>query len=201
MGAAAFILADIVGVTYANVVLAAIVPALLYYISLFALVHFYSLRNNLKPDHSLPIADHLAGLAQRWHLLLPLVFMVYLLIQRFSLMTVGAYTTLLIIAIAMIRKSTRMGPAKLLESLLAGAKSAAEVAIPSAVAGIIVGTLVQTGMALKLQRWLLDIAGDSLVISLSGAMVLTIILGMGMPTSAAYLVSAILVAPALQELK
>ncbi len=200
MGAAAFILADIVGVTYAEVVVAAIVPALLYYISLFALVHFHSLRNDLKPDLSLPIANHLAGLAQRWHLLLPLVVMVYLLVQRFSLMTVGAYTTLLIVAVAMVRRATRMGPAKLLESLLAGAKSAAEVAIPSAVAGIIVGTLVQTGMALKLQRWLLDLAGDSLAISLSGAMVLTIILGMGMPTSAAYLVSAILVAPALQEL-
>ncbi|MDE0213290.1 MAG: TRAP transporter large permease subunit, partial [Deltaproteobacteria bacterium] len=66
--------------------------------------------------------------------------------------------------------------------------------------GIIVGTLVHTGMALRLQRWLLDMAGDSLAISLSGAMILTIILGMGMPTAAAYLVSAILVAPALQTL-
>ncbi|MGI9383780.1 MAG: TRAP transporter permease [Methyloligellaceae bacterium] len=200
MGAAAFVLADIVGVSYAEVVYAAVVPALLYYTALFMLVHFYSLRNGLKPDHGLPIAEHLAGLKERWHLLLPLVVMIYLLISQFSLLTVGAYTTLLIVAISMVRKATRMNLKSIFEALLNGARAAAEVAVPSAIAGIIVGTLVQTGMALKLQRWLLDLAGNSLAISLAGAMVLTIILGMGMPTTAAYLVSAILVAPALQEL-
>lgn len=200
MGAAAFILADVVGVSYARVVLAAIVPALLYYVSLFMLVHFYSLRHGLKPDRALPVERHLAGLRERWHLLLPLGLMIFLIIQRFSLMTVGAYTTVLIIAVGMTRKATRMALRDLLAALLNGARSASEVAVPSAVAGIIVGTLVQTGLALKLQRALLDLAGDSLVISLFGAMVLTIILGMGMPTAAAYLVSAILVAPALQEL-
>jgi TRAP-type uncharacterized transport system fused permease subunit len=86
------------------------------------------------------------------------------------------------------------------EAMIRGVRATVEVAVPSAVAGIIVGTLVQTGMALKLQRWLLDIAGGSLMLSLAGAMILTIIFGMGMPTAAAYLVSAVLVAPALQEL-
>ncbi len=200
MGAAAFVLADIVGVSYAEVIFAAIVPALLYYAALFLLVHFYSLRNGLKPDIGLPLAEHLESLRARWHLLLPLVIMIYLLISQFSLMLVGASTTVLIIAISMLRKATRMGFNAMFEALMNGARAAAEVAVPSAVAGIIVGTLVQTGMALKLQRWLLDLAGDSLAISLAGAMVLTIILGMGMPTTAAYLVSAILVAPALQEL-
>ena len=71
MGAAAFILADVVGVRYVEVVSAAIVPAILYYTSLFLLVHFYSLRNGLKPDLDLPIREHLAGLAERWHLLIP----------------------------------------------------------------------------------------------------------------------------------
>ncbi|MGI9305233.1 MAG: TRAP transporter permease [Gammaproteobacteria bacterium] len=200
MGAAAFVLADIVGVSYAEVVFAAITPALLYYVSVFMLVHFYSLRNGLKPDLSRPFAESIAGLKARWHLLMPLGVMIYLLISRFSLMTVGAYTTLLIIAVSLLRKATRMNPKAIFEALLNGARAAAEVAVPSAVAGIIVGTLVQTGMALKLQRWLLDLAGNSLAISLAGAMVLTIVLGMGMPTTAAYLVSAILVAPALQEL-
>ena len=200
MGAAAFILADVVGVSYAEVVYAAIVPALLYYASLFMVVHFHSLRSGLKPDNELPIAEYLAGLRQRWHLLLPLALMIYLLISQFSLMTVGAYTTAFIVLVSLCRRSTWMGLNDLLTGLLNGARAASEVAIPSAVAGIIVGTLVQTGMALKLQRWLLDLAGDSLAMALVGAMVLTIILGMGMPTAAAYLVSAILVAPALQEL-
>ncbi len=200
MGAAAFILADVVGVSYAQVVLAAVVPALLYYLALFMLVHFYSLRTNLKPDRSLSTAEHMAGLVQRWHLLVPLALMVYLLASQFSLMTVGTYTTLAIVAISFARKVTRMHLRDVYDAVMNGVRSAAEVAIPSAVAGIIVGTLVQTGMALKLQRTLLDLAGNSLAVSLGGAMILTIILGMGMPTSAAYLVSAILVAPALQEL-
>ncbi len=200
MGAAAFILADIVGVDYPDVVIAAITPALLYYISLYAVVHFYSLRHGLKPQAGVSIAEHLEGLRERWHLLLPLAAMIFLLISRYSLMTVGAYTTILIVALAMLRKATRMAQGDLVQAVLNGAKAACEVAVPSAVAGIIVGTLVQTGMALKLQRWLLDLADGSLTISLVGAMILTIILGMGMPTAAAYLVSAILVAPALQEL-
>ena len=198
MGAAAFILADVVGVSYAEVVFAAIVPALLYYVSLFMVVHFHSLRSGLEPDRELPIAEYMAGLRERWHLLLPLALMIYLLISQFSLMTVGAYTAAFIIAVSMLRRSTWMGLKDLLAALLNGARAASEVAVPSAVAGIIVGTLVQTGMALKLQRWLLDLAGDSLALALGGAMILTIILGMGMPTAAAYLVSAILVAPALQ---
>ena len=200
MGAAAFILADIVGVDYADVVVAAITPALLYYVSLYAVIHFYSLRHGLGPQTGLSVSDYMEGLRERWHLLLPLAVMIFLLISRYSLMTVGAYTTVLIILLAMVRKATRMGIEDLVQSIRNGAKAACEVAVPSAVAGIIVGTLVQTGMALKLQRWLLDLAGGSLAISLVGAMILTIILGMGMPTAAAYLVSAILVAPALQEL-
>lgn len=200
MGAAAFILADIVGVDYSEVVIAAITPVLLYYISLYAVIHFYSLRHGLKPQKGVSISEHLEGLKERWHLLLPLGVMVALLISRYSLLTVGAYTTVLIILLAMARQATRMDLKDLVESVRNGARAACEVAVPSAVAGIIVGTLVQTGMALKLQRFLLDLAGGSLAISLVGAMILTIILGMGMPTAAAYLVSAILVAPALQEL-
>jgi TRAP transporter 4TM/12TM fusion protein len=200
MGAAAFILADIVGVDYSEVVFAAITPALLYYISLYAVVHFYSLRHGLRPAAGLSIAEHLSGLRERWHLLVPLAAMIFLLVSRYSLMTVGAYTTVLIVVVAMLRKATRMTLGDLVQSVLNGARAACEVAVPSAVAGIIVGTLVQTGMALKLQRWLLDIANGSLTVSLMGAMILTIILGMGMPTAAAYLVSAILVAPALQDL-
>ncbi len=200
MGAAAFLLADIAGVPYADVALAAVVPALLYYVSLYTVIHCHALRNNLAPDRRMQIAEHLAGMKQRWHLLLPILFMIALLIERFSLLTVGAYTTVAIIAVSMLRGTTRMSPKDILQATVNGAKSACEVAIPSAVAGIIVGSLVQTGLALRMQRWLLDIADGSLLFSLIGAMVLTIVFGMGMPTAAAYLISAILIAPALIEL-
>ena len=200
MGAAAFILADIVGIPYADVALAAVLPAILYYLSLFVVVDSYARRHGLGPNAILPFRESLAGLQERWHLLLPLFLMIYLLMSQYSLRLTGAVSIIAILVISWARVSTRMNIVAAYEAIVTGVRAVVEVAIPSAVAGIIVGTLVQTGMALRLQRWLLDIAGGSLMLSLAGAMVLTIILGMGMPTAAAYLVSAILVAPALQEL-
>lgn len=200
MGAAAFILADIVGVSYGSVAYAAIVPAVLYYLSLYVLVDSYSRRMGFGPSAVLPVADALRGFRERWHILLPLGLMIYLLTSQYSLMLVGAVTLVVIVIISWIRASTRMGLADIYEAIVNGARGAAEVAVPSAAAGIIVGVLVHTGMALHLERWLLDVAGNSLLISLIGVMLLTLIFGMGMPTSAAYLVAAILVGPALQNL-
>jgi TRAP transporter 4TM/12TM fusion protein len=200
MGAAAFILADIVGVSYASVAYAAIVPALLYYLSLYILVDSYSRRMGLGPNPALPVAESFAGFRERWHILIPLGVMIYLLTAQYSLMLVGAATLVVIVILSWARASTRMNLAAVYDGIVNGARAAAEVAIPSAVAGIIVGVLVNTGMALHLERWLLDIAGNSLMISLVGVMVLTLIFGMGMPTAAAYLVAAVLVAPALQHL-
>jgi len=200
MGAAAFILADIVGVSYASVAFAAIVPAALYYLSLYVVVDSYSRRHGLAPSNILPVSESIAGFKERGHILIPLGIMIALLMEGFSLKLVGAASVAAIVIITAMRPSTRMNLVAMYEAVVNGARAAAEVAIPSAVAGIIVGVLVQSGMALNLERWLLDVAGSSLMISLFGAMVLTLIFGMGMPTSAAYLVAAVLVGPALQHL-
>jgi TRAP transporter 4TM/12TM fusion protein len=200
MGAAAFILADVVGVPYSSVAFAAIIPAALYYLSIFVVVDSYARRRGLAPAEVLPVKEALAGLRERWHLLLPLAFMVYLLMSQYSLMLTGAATLVAIVVVSWLRRSTRMKLRAIYEAIVQGTRATVEVAIPSATAGIIVGTLVQTGMALQLQHWLLQVAGRDLILSLFGTMILTIIFGMGMPTAAAYLVSAILVAPALQEL-
>ncbi|RAI42502.1 TRAP transporter permease [Rhodoplanes roseus] len=200
MGAAAFILADVVGVPYATVAFAAIVPAALYYLSLYVLVDSHARRHGLGPNQVLPVAESIAGLKERWHILLPLALMIYLLSEQHSLMLVGAVTLAAIVTVSWVRRSTRLGIGAIYESIVRGARGAAEVAIPSAVAGIVVGVLVQTGMALHLERWLIAVAGDSLLVSLIGAMLLTLVLGMGMPTAAAYLVAAVLVGPALQGL-
>ena len=200
MGAAAFILADIVGVSYASVAFAAIVPAALYYLSLYVVVDSYSRRMGLAPNPVLPVAESFRGLRERWHILVPLAVMIYLLTAQYSLMMVGAVSLVVIVILSWARASTRLNLRAIYEAIVNGARGAAEVAIPSAVAGIIVGVLIQSGMALHLERWLLDLAGNSLMISLIGAMILTLIFGMGMPTSAAYLVAAVLVGPALQSL-
>jgi TRAP transporter 4TM/12TM fusion protein len=200
MGAAAFILADVVGVPYATVAFAAIVPAALYYLSIYVVVDSYARRRGLAPNAALPIRESLAGLRERWHLLLPLLLMIYLLMSQYSLMLTGAVVLVAIVAVSWLRTSTRMGLGTIYEAIVQGTKATVEIAVPSATAGIIVGTLVQTGMALNIQHWVLAVAGNSLLFTLIGTMILTIIFGMGMPTAAAYLVSAILVAPALQGL-
>jgi TRAP transporter 4TM/12TM fusion protein len=199
MGAAAFILADIVGLPYSSVAFAAIVPACLYYLSIYVVVDSYARRHGLAPNDALPIKESLLGLRERWHLLLPLGAMIYLLMSQYSLMLTGAVTIVVVVVVSWLRASTRMHPRTIYDSIIRGVQATVEVAVPSAVAGVIVGTLVQTGMALNLQRWLLDVAGGSVILTLVGAMILTIIFGMGMPTAAAYLISATLVAPALQE--
>jgi len=200
MGAAAFILADIVGVSYASVAFAAMVPAVLYYLSLYIVVDSYSRRMGFGPNPVLPVAESFRGLRERWHILVPLAVMIYLLTAQYSLMMVGAVSLVVIVILSWARPSTRLNLRAIYEAIINGARGAAEVAIPSAVAGIIVGVLIQSGMALHLERWLLDLADNSLMISLIGAMILTLIFGMGMPTSAAYLVAAVLVGPALQSL-
>ena len=200
MGAATFVLASIVGVSYLTVMQAAVIPAALYYLSLLSIVHFYSLRENLLPLDSEAIKDLVSGIHERWHLFLPLVLIIVLLLSGYSIMNVGLKTVVAIFVVGLIRKTTRMGPKAILDAVVQGAKASAEVAIPSAAAGIIVGTLVYSGLALRLQEWLVLVAGNSLLLCLAGSMVLTIIFGMGMPTTAAYLVSAVLVAPALTQL-
>lgn len=200
MGAAAFILADIVGVPYVDVITAAIVPAVLYYLSLYLLVHAYSRRENLAPDRSYGYAQYSGELKAYWHMLIPIVFMIVMLANRYSLMLAGTATLLVIVATSWLRRETRLGPRAVCDALISGSRIAADVAVPSAVAGIVVGTLIYTGLAIKMQQWMLSVADGALMLSLIGAMLLTIVFGMGMPTAAAYLLGAILVAPTLQEL-
>ncbi len=200
MGAAAFILADLVGIPYVDVITAAIVPALLYYLSLFLLVHAYSRRENLKPDESYGYAQYSSELKAYWHMLIPIIFMIVMLANRYSLMMAGSTTLLVIVAFSWLRRETRLSPRAVFDALISGARIAADVAVPSAVAGMVVGTLIYTGLAIKMQQWMLGVADGAVMLSLIGAMLLTIVFGMGMPTAAAYLLGAILVGPTLQEL-
>ncbi len=200
MGAAAFIMAEMVGVPYVEVVKAAIVPAALYFLSIFMLVHAYSRRENLVPDNSYGFAQYSSEFRAYWHLLLPIVFMIAMLMNRYSLMLTGSATIIVTILVSQFRASTRLTPKTIYEAVMSGTRVAADVAVPCAVAGIIVGTLVYTGLAVKLQQVILGFADGALLLTLFGAMIMTIVFGMGMPTAAAYLLGAILVAPGLQEL-
>lgn len=200
MGAVAFVLADIVGIPYSTVVLAAVVPSVLYYLSLLTFIHFYSIRHDLPIQERDNVRAFFSKIMRRIHLIVPLILMLSLLYQQYSIMYVGFWTLISIVAIASLRPETRMTIRDLGDAMMGAMRAVMDVTIPCAVAGLIVLILVQSGVGFKLQYGVIQMADGSLFWSLLGAMFMTLIFGMGMPTVAAYMITAILVAPTLQDL-
>jgi TRAP transporter 4TM/12TM fusion protein len=201
MGAAAFILAQIVGVSYWEVAIAAAIPACLYYVALYFAIDFESVKRGLLGLSKAELPDVKTGLKLRIHLLIPLAIMVYYIISGEVTPVTAAFRAILVtVAVSFLRKATRMGPQRLLAALEKGGKEAGSVAVPCAVAGVVIGVVINSGLGLKFTDLMIYFSGGVLIITLILVMVAVIILGMGMPTSAAYLLAAILMAPALINL-
>lgn len=198
MGAAAFILAQIVGVSYWEVAVAAAIPAILYYVAIYFAIDFEAVRTGLRGLRRDELPDVLTGLKLRIHLLVPLVIMVYYIVTgEVTPVTAVMRAIVATILISYLRRATAMGFGKLLSALEKGAKEAISVAIPCAVAGIVIGIVVNSGLGLKFTDLMIYLSGGILILNLILVMLAVIVLGMGMPTSAAYLMGAILMAPAL----
>ena len=200
MGAAAFILAQYVGVSYAQVALAAVIPAVLYYVSLYVCIDLEARRLGIRaiPRHELP--DVKAGLKARAHLLLPLGVLIFFLARGADVAVAALWASLAVLLVSFLRRTTWLSPARMVDALVSGAREAIAVALPTAVAGLIIGVVVYTGLALKFTAFLQSLASGQLPLALVLVMLACLVLGMGMPTSAAYLMAAILMAPALQAL-
>ena len=200
MGAAAFILAQFVGLPYGQVALAAAIPAVLYYLSLYAIIDLEARRLGIAQIPRSELPDLRRGLRERAHLLLPLVLLVYLILTGTGLAMAALWATATVLVVSTLRRSTWMGPARIVEAASAGAREAITVAAPTAVAGLIIGVVVYTGLGLKFTSALQALAVGNLWLALVLVMLACLVLGMGMPTSAAYLMAAILLGPALQRL-
>jgi len=201
MGAAAFILAQILGISYWKVAAAAAIPAILYYVALYAAIDCKAMQEGLLglPTNQLP--DARTGLKMRIHLLFPLALMVYYIISfTVSPVTAAIRAIAAVVLVSFIRRATWMGPVKVLGALEKGAKEAVTVAIPCAVAGLIIGVVIYSGLGLKFTDLMITLSGGNLPIALILVMLAVIVLGMGMPTSAAYLIAAILLGPLLIKL-
>lgn len=198
MGAAAFILAQIVGVSYWEVAVAAAVPAFLYYVALFFAVDFEAVRMGLRGLKEDELPDVRKGLKLRIHLLIPLFIIIYYIISgEVTPVTAAVRAIVATVLISFVRRATSIGLTKLLSALEKGAIDAVTVAIPCAVSGIVIGIVVNSGLGLKFSDLMIYLSGGILILNLFLIMLAVIILGMGMPTSAAYLMGAILLAPAL----
>jgi TRAP transporter 4TM/12TM fusion protein len=201
MGAAAFILAQILGISYWKVAAAAVIPAILYYVALYAAIDFKAMQDGLRglPKHELP--DVRTGLRMRIHLLFPLLLMVYYIVTlTVSPVTAAMRAMAAVVLVGFVRRATWMGPGKILGALEKGAREAITVAIPCAVAGLIIGIVIYSGLGLKFTDLMISLSGGRLIVALILVMLAVIVLGMGMPTSAAYLIAAILLAPLLIKL-
>jgi TRAP transporter 4TM/12TM fusion protein len=200
MGAAAFLMAEFVGVPFIEIVKAATIPAFLYFTGVWLGVHFEAKRKNLKgvPREELPKAWVL--FKERGHLAIPLVVIVYLLVSGYTPMKAALWAIFLSIAAAMLRKSTRMKPIEIVQGLERGAKGVLGVLIACASAGIIIGVVTKTGVGLKLASALLDLSGGLLLPTMFFTMLTAIILGMGVPTTANYVITSTIAAPALVQM-
>jgi TRAP transporter 4TM/12TM fusion protein len=201
MGAAAFIMADMLGVSYWSVCVAAAIPAVLYYSALFMSVHFRAVRENIAPIPRNEVPALGAALRDGWHLLVgPIVLIVFLAIVEVSAMKAAFWGIVATVIASTVRASTRMTPRQILIALEKGAMGTLQVAMACACAGIVVGAFTLTGLGLRMSGVLVDLAGGSVVKLLVLTMIASLILGTGLPTTPTYILLVILVAPALAKM-
>ncbi|MDA2934055.1 TRAP transporter permease [Acidobacteria bacterium AH-259-D05] len=199
MGSAAFIMAEMVGIPYLRIALYAAIPAIAYYIAVFLMVDLKAKEQGLigfKPEE-LPQLDRLKS---RLVLLLPMAILLYYIFAGYSLQKAAFSATLAVVVAGVFSPATRMSPADVLKALEMGARRAVGVTVPAAAAGVVVGVVSYTGIGLKFSSLIIMTSGGYLVPALVLIMVGCIIMGMGMPTSGAYIMGAILLAPALQNM-
>ena len=200
MGAAAFVMSEFTGIPYITICLYALIPALLYYLALFSSIHFEAGRSDIKgiPKEELPRIR--VVMARRGHMFIPLAVIVYMMIQGYTPMYACIFSTIAVVVLSFIRPETRMDFKTFLKALEESAKNTLGVAAACACAGIVIGVINLTGVGLKFTSFVLFVAGDSLIPALVLTMLAGIVLGMGMPTTPAYIVQAALLIPALIKL-
>lgn len=200
MGAAAFLMAEFVGVPYIEVVKAAVIPALLYYIGVWLGVHYEAKKYGLKgtPRDQLPKFGKL--FMEKGHLILPLAIIVYLLVSGYTPMRAALWAIALTLICSCLRKSTRITFKDVVRGLIEGSKGVLGVLIACATAGVIIGVVTKTGVGLKLATALLDLAGGNLLPAMFFTMITSLLLGMGVPTTANYVITSTIAAPALVQM-
>ena len=196
MGAAAFLMAEYCDVPYSAIVVRAILPAFLYFGGIFLMVHFRAKRLGLKglPREELP---KFKNLVKKIYLLIPLVALVYMIIAGYTMAFSAIVATVLSIAVSMINKEHRMTPSRFVDALENGGKNTLSVAVACAMAGIIAGVVTMTGLGQIFITAIVGVAGDTLIIALFLTMLCCILLGMGVPTTANYVIMATTCAPIL----
>lgn len=198
MGAGAFIMAEMLGMRYFAICKAAAIPAILYFASVFLCVRFRTLLIGIKMEKSSKKLKKV--LLKNGYLMLPLLVIIYYIVQGFSPMRAAFYGVISTVIVSFINQEIRKNPKVFLKALEYGAKNTIGVAIACACAGIVLGIVSMTGLGIKMTTVILAMSGGNIFYALFLAMIGSIILGMGLPTAVAYIIAAIVACPALIEL-
>ena len=197
MGAGAFIMSEFLGISYLRIAAAAIIPAILYYSALFIAVHIRAKDKKLEglPRESLPRIREV--MSKDGHLLIPLAVIIFMLLRKYTPLAAAFWGILSVLGVAQIRQHTRMGFRSVFKAMEEGARGALGVALACALVGFVVGTSSLTALGLTISNNIIEIAGGRLLLTLVMAMVACLVLGMGLPTTANYIVTSTMIAPAL----
>jgi TRAP transporter 4TM/12TM fusion protein len=197
MGAAAFVMAEFLEVPYTTIIVAAAIPAFLYFATIYFMVHLEAGKHNIGsiPKEQLPrVGEVLAG---GWHLLIALFVLIYFLLVGYTPMKSAIWGIGTLFALSFINKGTRMSPVDLMAALEAGVRATVPVTIACACAGIIIGSVFVSGLGLKFTQSVIEISHGNLLVLLALTGVSAIVLGMGITTTAVYITVAALIVPAL----
>ncbi len=201
MGAAAFIMAQFLGISYWEIVVAAAIPATLYFVSIMAMVHFRAGKIGMKrlSGDDLPVAKKV--LKEGWHLLIPILTLIAFLATGYSPVKAVFWSIVFLIGCSWLGKEEhRMTPTRILQAMIDGAIGAVDVAAACACSGIVIGVIGITGVGLAFSSFVLSLSHGILPLALILTMIGSIILGMGVPTTAQYIITSTLAAPALAEM-
>ena len=204
MGAGAFVMAELLGVSYAHIALAASIPAVLYFASVGFMVYFEAHRKRLKVLDPGEMPKARESLKTGWHLIIPLLVLAYLLVVRqLSPLLSGFYAICTLVATAsafIVWRERRFPWREIMEALKSGAIIAVPVAMACATAGLVIGVVSLTGLGVRFTQMVIHLSGGVLWLGALLTMVACIILGMGLPTTAAYIITAVLGVPALTDM-
>lgn len=199
MGAGAFIMAEMIGIPYMDIATAAILPAVAYFGAVFILVHLLAKKKQMAVNNE-ALKYTGSPILPRVYRLIPIILLVIMIFAGMSMPRAAIYCTALSIILCMLSKDTRMSLKQLMETLIEGVRQAANVAIPTAACGIMIGIVVRSGVAVKVAKLIGTSGNNSLLLALLVAAVGCLMLGMALPTVAAYLIANTLFCSAIQGL-
>ncbi len=198
MGAGGFIMAELTGVPYSTIMLVAIFPALMYFFSVFCMVHYEAKMYNIVGEKSEFSAMEI--FKKQWFYMIPLIVITIFMLYGFS----PGYSAILglvsCIGVSYVRKETRIGPKRFIEASRAGTENSLKIGATVGVIGIIIGVLTFSGLVLTFADIMIELAGGSLLLTILLVALASLVLGMGVPVTAAYLITAVVAVPALTHL-